>query len=153
MFLKPGDEHGPTERTAFLRAGTWLWMHQHQALEPGSMPWFFKCQGTNRQGVSSRHPNHSCPTCVTQGLWFNLLRRQICRLTLNMLHSSLILSFKYRVEWCKCSQGQLPAPFYSIGVALKKSSITPETIQNCCTTPETPSAGEQALWLFAFLSW
>lgn len=75
------------------------------------------------------HAKHSCPTWVTEGLWFNLLRRQICRLNLNMLHPSPGLSCKHRVEWCRCSQGQLPAPFYSIGVALKKCSVTPETIQ------------------------
>lgn len=113
MLLKPADERGPTERSAFLGAATGLWMQQHQALEPRqSLPWFFKCQGTHRQGVSSRHPNHSCPACVTEGLWFNLLRKQICRLTLNTLHSSLILPCKHRVEWCRRSQGQLPAPFY-----------------------------------------
>lgn len=97
-------------------------MHQHQPLEPGQcLPWFLECQGTHRQGVSSRHPNHSCPTRVTEGLWFNLLRKQICRLTLNMPHSSLTLSCKHRVMQVFRSA--------SCSILLKKCSITIETIQ------------------------
>lgn len=131
MLLKPADEHGPAERSALLRAATWLWMQQHQAWGlDNPCPDFLRAKAPiPRQGVSSRHPKHSCPTCGTEGLWFNLLRRQIGRLTLNMLHSSPVLSCKYRVEWCRCSPGQLPAPLHSTGVALKKCSITPETIQ------------------------
>lgn len=57
------------------------------------------------------------PHMFTEGLWFNLLRRQICRLTLNMLHSSLSrelsdagvhksASCSLLLSWC-CSQKML----------------------------------------------
>lgn len=44
-------------------------------------------------------------------------------------------------------------PFTQLVLVSKNALSLQKQFKECSTTPETPSPGEQALWLFAFVSW